>query len=69
MTGALDGIRVLDCSWGLAGAVTTMVLCDNGAEVIKLEPPGGDPQRHVAAFENQRGGLADEGLSEFSRRI
>jgi crotonobetainyl-CoA:carnitine CoA-transferase CaiB-like acyl-CoA transferase len=50
MTGPLDGIRVLDVSSGLAGAVATMVLCDNGAEVIKLEPPGGDPQRSLPAF-------------------
>jgi crotonobetainyl-CoA:carnitine CoA-transferase CaiB-like acyl-CoA transferase len=50
MAGALDEIRVLDLSWGLAGAVTTMVLCDNGADVVKVEPPGGDPQRDVPAF-------------------
>ena len=50
MAGPLDGIRVLDLSSGLAGAVATMVLCDNGAEVIKLEPPGGDPQRSRPAF-------------------
>ena len=50
MAGALDGIRVVDLSWGLAGAVATMVMCDNGAEVVKLEPPGGDPQRALPAF-------------------
>ena len=50
MTAALEGIRVLDFSWGLAGAITTMVLGDNGAEVIKVEPPGGDPQRAMPAF-------------------
>jgi crotonobetainyl-CoA:carnitine CoA-transferase CaiB-like acyl-CoA transferase len=50
MSGALDGVRVLDFSWGLAGAVATMVMCDNGAEVVKVEPPSGDPQRVVPAF-------------------
>ena len=50
MAGALDGIRVLDLSWGLAGAVATMVMCDNGADVVKVEPPAGDPQRGLPAF-------------------
>src|SRR6266508_1300816 len=50
MTAALEGLRALDFSWGLSGALTTMVLCDNGAEVIKVEPPGGDPQRAMPAF-------------------
>src|SRR5205823_1481842 len=49
-TTALDGLRVLDFSTGLAGATTTMVLADNGAEVIKVEPPGGDPDRALPAF-------------------
>ena len=47
MTTALDGIAVLDFSSGLPGALTTMVLCDNGADVIKVEPPAGDPDRRA----------------------
>jgi crotonobetainyl-CoA:carnitine CoA-transferase CaiB-like acyl-CoA transferase len=50
MTQVLEGIRVVDFTWGLPGAVATMVLADNGAEVVKVEPPEGDPQRAVPAF-------------------
>ena len=38
----LDGIRVLDLSEGLAGPGTSMYLADQGAEVIKIEPPKGN---------------------------
>jgi crotonobetainyl-CoA:carnitine CoA-transferase CaiB-like acyl-CoA transferase len=43
MTGALDGVTVLDLSWGVAGPIATMLLADNGARVTRIEPPGGDP--------------------------
>src|ERR1035441_5457678 len=41
MTGVAEGLRVIDLSWGTAGPMTTMLLADNGAEVIRGERPGG----------------------------
>ena len=46
MAQLFDGITVLDFTRGMAGSIATMVMSDFGAEVIKLEPPGGDPFRH-----------------------
>jgi crotonobetainyl-CoA:carnitine CoA-transferase CaiB-like acyl-CoA transferase len=40
MPGACSGLRVLDCSRGVAGSMATMVLADFGADVIRVEPPG-----------------------------
>ena len=60
MASVLDGIRVLDLSSGVAGPITGMLLADHGAEVIKVEPPGGDRfrgdagLRHLAARAAQR---------------
>ncbi len=49
MTAACQGLRVLDLSSGPAGGLASMILADFGADVIKVERPGGDPYRHLAA--------------------
>ena len=50
MAGPCTGLTVLDFSLGMPGAICTLVMADYGAEVIKVEPPGGDPFRFQPAW-------------------
>lgn len=55
MPGPLDGIRVVDVSAILAGPLATMMLADQGADVIKIEPPGIGDLMRLSPF--RRGGM------------
>ena len=46
----LEGVRVLDFTTLLPGPLATLVLAEAGADVIKIERPGGDPTRHSPPF-------------------
>ena len=47
----LGGLKVIELSWFLPGPFLAMALADHGAEVIKVEPPDGDPGRHIAPMD------------------
>jgi crotonobetainyl-CoA:carnitine CoA-transferase CaiB-like acyl-CoA transferase len=50
VSGALDGVRILDLTWGAAGALGVLLLAEQGADTIKVEPPGGDPFRNYDGY-------------------
>ncbi len=59
---ALDGLRVVELSQGIAGSYCGKLLADSGADVIKVEPPQGDYARSLGPFPDDvphpdRGGL------------
>jgi crotonobetainyl-CoA:carnitine CoA-transferase CaiB-like acyl-CoA transferase len=51
----LDDIRVVDLSRALAGPYATMMMADAGADVIKVEPPGGDDSRGWLPYVDRNG--------------
>lgn len=53
MSRPLEGIKILDLTWILSGPYAAMVLCDLGADVIKVErPPWGDVARTTGPYQN-----------------
>lgn len=57
MPGPLEGVTILDLTWVLSGPYASMVMCDLGAEVIKLErPPRGDVARTTLPVKNGESG-------------
>jgi crotonobetainyl-CoA:carnitine CoA-transferase CaiB-like acyl-CoA transferase len=47
---ALDGIRIIDLTQGIAGPYATKLLAEHGADVTKVEPPEGDYTRRLGPF-------------------
>lgn len=43
----LDGVRIVDLSRHLPGPLATLLLADMGAEILKIEPPGGEEMRSI----------------------
>lgn len=57
-SGPLEGVRVVDLSAIISGPLATMLLADQGADVIKVEPPGlGDLLRYIGSNRNGMSGL------------
>ena len=50
--GPLEGVKILDLTSMVSGPMGAMILADQGAEVIKVEPLAGDQLRHMAALHN-----------------
>ena len=63
-TGPLDGVRVIDWTIAQFGPVSTMMLADMGAEVVKVESLDGDSGRQVERVGGYNSGMPD-GMSAF----
>jgi crotonobetainyl-CoA:carnitine CoA-transferase CaiB-like acyl-CoA transferase len=67
-TPALAGLRVVDLSSGIAGGYCTKLLVNAGADVVKIEPPRGDPLRRTTACGEELGRDEDSAIFQYLRR-
>ena len=67
--GCLKGVRVLDLSRYLPGPLATLWLADFGAEVVKIEPPGGEGMRMLGPRDAQGRGLWHAALNANKRIV
>jgi len=63
--GALDGVLVIDFTQMLSGPFAAMMLADQGARVIKVEPPGGDRTRKFGPFRQGQLTMAEGGYGGY----
>lgn len=67
--GALEGLKVIDLSCVLGGPLCGQTLADHGAEVIKVEPPGGDETRGWGWWDEDGYGSYFIGLNRNKRSL
>jgi crotonobetainyl-CoA:carnitine CoA-transferase CaiB-like acyl-CoA transferase len=73
----LNDLRIVEIAEGMAGQVAGLLLCELGADVLKVERPGGDPSRGTAPFANWNRGKRSleldlttvEGLTALKTRL
>src|SRR5216684_5461979 len=58
----LGALRVVECGQGVSAAFGAKMIADLGAEVIKVEPPGGDLTRRRGPFPNDKPDPEKSGL-------
>jgi len=65
--GALAGLKVVDLTHHVAGPWCTQILGDHGADIVKVEPPKGDPTRHFGPRDPAGGTAAFLGVNRNKR--
>ncbi len=65
----LEGVRVVDLSMYLPGPVITQMMADHGAEVIRVEPPSGEPARGFGPFDDAGMSLWFKGTHRGKRSV
>jgi crotonobetainyl-CoA:carnitine CoA-transferase CaiB-like acyl-CoA transferase len=63
MAGVLEGLRVLDLTWGVAGPMATMLLTDQGADVTRIERPAGENFQQPSGYKTWHRGKSSVELN------